>query len=88
MFQFTSFSPYTYYLADLGVGWQDITPAGLPHSEIPGLTVVAPTRGLSQLTASFIDFQRLGIHHAPLVSWSLRFDLLVRLRAHPPSNGM
>ena len=60
----------------------------LPHSEIPGLTVVctyprliaayvvscdkprlfAPTRGLSQLTTSFIAFLCQGIHRVPLLA--------------------
>ena len=36
--------------------YSGMSQSGFPHSEIPGSKVVAPTRGLSQLTASFIDF--------------------------------
>ena len=31
--------------------------------------MLAPTRGLSQLATTFIDFQCQGIHHMPLIAW-------------------
>ena len=45
----------------------DLLPAGLPHSEIFGLTLVAAPRSLSQLTTSFIASRIQGIHRVPLI---------------------
>ncbi len=41
---------------------------GFPIRTSPGQSLFAAHRGLSQLTASFIDFQRQGIHRTPLVA--------------------
>ena len=49
-------------------GVTGLHPVGFPHSGIPGSTLAAAYRGLSQLTTPFIAFQRQGIHHAPLVA--------------------
>ena len=52
-----------------------MTPAGLPHSEIHGLTLFSATRGLSQITTSFIACLCQGIHRMPLVTY--RNSLLI-----------
>ena len=41
---------------------------GFPIRTPPGQSLFAAHRGLSQLTASFIDFWRQGIHRTPLVA--------------------
>ena len=41
---------------------------GFPIRKSPGQSLFAAHRGLSQLTASFIDFWRQGIHRTPLVA--------------------
>ena len=56
-------------------GDDGLTAAGLSHSDIRGSQAVchrpfAPTRGFSQLTTSFFASVSLGIHHAPLLSFS------------------
>ena len=42
--------------------------AGFPIRKSPGQSLFAAHRGLSQLTASFIDCWRQGIHRTPLVA--------------------
>ena len=49
-------------------GYPGITLGGFPHSDISGSTPFAAHRSLSQLTASFIDSWRQGIHRTPLVA--------------------
>ena len=41
---------------------------GCPIRKSPDRSLLAATRGLSQLAASFIGSRRQGIHHAPLVA--------------------
>ena len=41
---------------------------GFPIRKSPGRSLFAAHRGLSQLTASFIDFWRQGIHRTPFVA--------------------
>nr|AOE11692.1 hypothetical protein [uncultured bacterium] len=48
----------------------DLQSAGLPHSEIFGLALVAAPRSLSQLTTSFIASRSQGIHRVPLFNFS------------------
>ena len=49
-------------------GSSGIAGGGFPIRKSPGQSLFAAHRGLSQLTASFIDFQRQGIHRTPLVA--------------------
>ena len=42
---------------------------GCPIRKSPGIRLFAPTRGLSQLTTSFIAFSCQGIHRMPLVTY-------------------
>jgi hypothetical protein len=42
--------------------------AGFPIRKSPGQSLFAAHRGLSQLTASFVDCWRQGIHRTPLVA--------------------
>ena len=42
---------------------------GYPIRKSPDLRLFAPTRGLSQLTTSFIAYLCQGIHHMLLVAW-------------------
>ena len=65
MFQFAR-CPLPSLCVQLGVTTLEV--AGFPHSEPPGSQAVAPPRGLSQLTASFIGSLRQGIRRMPLVA--------------------
>jgi hypothetical protein len=66
MFQFPSFAS-----SQLWIHREDVPTlleTGFPIRKSPGLGLFATTRGLSQLTTSFIAFLCQGIHHVPLVT--------------------
>jgi hypothetical protein len=66
MFQFPSFAS-----SQLWIHQEDVPTllgTGFPIRRSPGQCLFAATRGLSQLTTSFIAFLCQGIHHVPLVT--------------------
>jgi hypothetical protein len=66
MFQFPSFAS-----SQLWIHQEDfpiLLGKGFPIRKSPGQWLFAPTRGLSQLTTSFIAFLCQGIRHVPLVT--------------------
>ena len=66
MVHFPSFAPRL--LFDSEAGDAALPAPGCPIRKSPGQSLFAAHRGLSQLTASFIDFWRQGIHRTPLVA--------------------
>ena len=51
---------------------------GFPIRKSPDQSSFAAPRGLSQLIASFIVFQRQGIHRTPLVACLLELKMILR----------
>ena len=49
---------------------------GFPIRNPPDQSLFAASRGLSQLTASFIACWCQGIHHTPLVTWPQYFEII------------
>ena len=66
MFQFPSFASPQLWIHQGDV--PTLLGTGFPIRRSPGLSLFATTRGLSQLTTSFIAFLCQGIHHVPLVT--------------------
>ena len=66
MFQFPSFASPRLWIHQGDVS--TLLETGFPIRKSPGLRLFAPTRGLSQLTTSFIAFLCQGIRHVPLVT--------------------
>ena len=50
-------------------------PGGVTPFGDPRISLLPATRGLSQVTTSFIASRCQGIHHMPLVAWSKKIDL-------------
>jgi hypothetical protein len=66
MFQFPSFASLQLWIHRRDV--PALPGTGFPIRKSPGQGLFATTRGLSQLTTSFIAFLCQGIHHVPLVT--------------------
>ena len=66
MFQFPSFASPRLWIHQGDV--PTLLGTGFPIRRSPGLSLFATTRGLSQLTTSFIAFLCQGIRHVPLVT--------------------
>jgi hypothetical protein len=66
MFQFPSFASSRLWIHQENV--PTLLGTGFPIRKSPGQSLLAATRGLSQLTTSFIAFLCQGIHHVPLVT--------------------
>jgi hypothetical protein len=66
MFQFTGFSS-----RHVHVGIPRLHRGGLPHSDTCGSNHIADPRSFSQLIASFIVSESLGIHHTLLFAFFL-----------------
>ena len=64
MFHFPWYSPEALFYSDSGDGV--LPPPGFPIRTSPDQSVFAATRGLSQLTTSFIAYWCQGIHRVPL----------------------
>ena len=65
MFQFPGLAALTYVFSQDSPGYGGVSPFGNPR-----IILLPDTRGLSQVTTSFIASRCQGIHHTPLLAWS------------------
>ena len=84
MFQFPRCPPNAY---GFSVGYLGMTPGGFPHSVISGSKPARRLPGAYRSHATtFIGLWRLGIHHVPLIAFTL-VRVLATLKIYPTLFG-